>query len=72
MRSETGIIKTYCNGFYLQIMPFREGKRRYWIAKIANRNRRPVKEFVDSNRGFVKLKALEWINGKNQFRKKFI
>lgn len=61
MRSETGIIKTFRDGFWLSVFPIKSGGKRYWTAKISNKDKRLVKEFFDSNRGTVKFKGLLWI-----------
>ncbi|MDX2165261.1 MAG: hypothetical protein SFW07_07605 [Gammaproteobacteria bacterium] len=65
MRTETGIMKIFINGFHIEILRIKAKKRRFWRAKIFNNNKRFVKEFFDSNRGFVKFKAIKWIKNKN-------
>lgn len=64
--SQMGIIKIFRGGFYLSVFPVNSGNKRYWGAKILNKNKVLVKEFFDSNRSFTKYKAFEWIKSKKQ------
>lgn len=61
MRSETGIIKIFRDGFYLEVLRFKKDKSRCWTAKISNKKKKPVKEFFGPKREFVIFKALVWI-----------
>ena len=60
--------KFFYKGFHIEISRYLENERILWSAKITTKSRVVVKEFVDPNREFVKLKALEWIISENQHR----
>ncbi|MDX2164898.1 MAG: hypothetical protein SFW07_05735 [Gammaproteobacteria bacterium] len=60
--------KFFYKGFHIEVLRSLENERILWLAKITNKSRVTVKEFVDSNREFVKLKALEWVVSENQHR----
>jgi len=61
MRSETGIIRLFRDGFYLEVLRTKKEKYRCWTAKISNKNKKPLKEFFGAKRELVLFKALVWI-----------
>ena len=67
MKNKIGEVMAFCNEFYLAVLPFSEGNRKYWMAKVSNKRKKTVKEFLGLNRDFTELKALEWIKNKNHW-----
>ncbi|MDX2165074.1 MAG: hypothetical protein SFW07_06640 [Gammaproteobacteria bacterium] len=63
------IIKFFCTGFQIGISRVKAGNKKFWSAKIFDKNKNFVKQFYDTTQEHTKIKALEWVESKKQYQK---
>ena len=51
------------NNFYIRVVPLIENNNTYWLSEVFDKNNKKLKEFIDKDKRFTRLKADLWLDG---------